>query len=451
MYDSTEAIEVTNSTPLVLYKISQSSFQQAFQLASCFDTEPGNAVTAAFLALLFQQTESRDSLIKLRDWLNTHVSSFISKPLREQTDQVDKVLAVAAYLYTAYRTKRRVSNQSQFLEYISYAQKQSWFDNTFLAFFCSFLKDEIDACREVDGFFKSNLDTFLSKKNIPAICQALIVLNEQILVVDRQRCYQTIEHRMEHATLPLRDSAWVLWSTYTAIENSDQQLTQELASVINDQLQEYMSMLIRESQIFSIIALLLNDIGQADLGGYITSISATNTNSPVQLTYNEGEVNLSLSKANRLGKTNIDGLSMADISLALTALSATGWHRMIGVPQAQEEQLTSSLEKTQELKGGVIISKGELRVANFLAIMLEAIIGIIIFSYFLKVKWNFSVDVSQVSLADSLRDIDLSVLLVAGWLDHLFAQVKALRSGKSAVEGMFQLPILRHFGIGKKL
>ena len=101
MYDSTEAIEVTNSTPLVLYKISQSSFQQAFQLASCFDTEPGNAVTAAFLALLFQQTESRDSLIKLRDWLNTHVSSFISKPLREQTDQVDKVLAVAAYLYTA--------------------------------------------------------------------------------------------------------------------------------------------------------------------------------------------------------------------------------------------------------------------------------------------------------------------------------------------------------------
>lgn len=448
--DSAETVGAANSVPLALHSTNQSGFQQAYQLASCFDIEPGNAVTAAFLSLLFQQTGARDSLVKLRDWLNTYVSSFIKKPLREQADQVEKVLAVAAYLYTSYQTRQKTFNQSQLFEYINYAQKQSWFDDTFIAFYCGFLKDEVDTCREVDNFFKSNLDIFLSKKNIPAICQALIVLSEKASDVDRQRCHQVIRQRMENSALPLRDSAWVLWSMHTAVDVSNQQAAQELANVIHTRLQEYMSMLVRESQVFSLLALMLNDMGQADLRRYVTSISANNTSSLVKLTFHEGVVNLS--KADSLGNTDMDRLSVADVSLALIALSATGWHRLIGVPQAQENHLRSSLRKAQELtEGAVIISKGELSVANILAIILEMILGVVIFSYFLDVKLNFSFDVSQVSLPDSLRDIDLSILLVAGWLDHLAAQIKALRSGKSAIEGMLQLPILRHFGIGKKL
>lgn len=447
--DSAETVGAANPIPLVLHSTNQSGFQQAYQLASCFDIEPGNAVTAAFLSLLFQQTGSRDSLMKLRDWLNTYVSSFIKKPLREQADQVEKVLAVAAYLYTSYQTKQKTFNQSQLVAYISYAQKQSWFDDTFIAFYCGFLKDEVDTCREVDNFFKNNLDIFISKKNIPAICQALIVLSEKVSDVDRQRCYQVIRQRMEYSALSLRDSAWVLWSMHTA-DDSNQQLAQELANVIHTRLQEYMSILVRESQVFSLLALMLNDMGQADLRRYVTSISANNTGSLIALTFHEGVVNLS--KADSLGNTDMDGLSVADISLALIALSATGWHRLIGVPQAQESQLVSSLRKAEELtEGAVIISKGELAVANILAIILEMILGVVIFSYFLNVKLNFSFDVSQVSLPDSLRDIDLSALLVAGWLDHLAAQIGALRSGKSAIEGMLQLPILRHVGIGKKL
>lgn len=441
---------MTNSVPLSLHSVNQSGFQQAFQLASCFDIEPGNTVTAAFLSLLFQQTGSRDSLMKVRDWLNAYVSSFIKKPLREQADQVEKVLAVAAYLHASYQTKQKTFNQSQLFEYINYAQKQSWFDDTFIAFYCGFLKDEVDTCREVDNFFKSNLDIFLSKKNIPAICQALIVLSEKITDVDRQRCYQVIRQRMEYSALPLRDSAWVLWSMYTAADVSNQQSAQELANVIHTRLQEYMSMLVRESQVFSLLALMLNDMEQADLRRYAASISANNTSSFVKLTFHEGVVNLS--KADSLGKTDMDRLSVADVSLALIALSATGWHRLIGVPQAQEKQLKTSLRKAQELtEGDVIVSKRELAVANILAIILEMTLGVIIFSYFLNVKLNLSFDVSQVSLPDSLRDIDLSALLVAGWLDHLAAQIRALRSGKSAIEGMLQLPILRHVGIGRKL
>jgi hypothetical protein len=202
-----------NKTRKINYSWRPTYFQ-VLQLIRAFFANPETSNLAAILCLLSRGNNLEDSQNELRKWLYNYITPFALNAVRSEQNLEEKTLAIAAYFLL-----EKNNQQDQFLlpgehliNYLEYAEKQFWFDDPFLAFFCYHLKDRLTCCEKIDTYFKSKYELFLQKKHIPSISQALIVLQNGASTVDLQRGYEAISSLLKNADLPDNHLAWALWA-----------------------------------------------------------------------------------------------------------------------------------------------------------------------------------------------------------------------------------------------
>jgi hypothetical protein len=448
-YEESQASTGSAELPFNLQRIWLSSFYQALQLVRCFDSDPGNPTAAAVLSLLFQRLQVGDSLKKLHLWLYNYVSPYVDNEPRNQTDQIEKTLAVASYLYISDHISfgtRRIRRQ-RLTNYIEYASTQQWFADSFLAFYCSLLED-IGACGDVSRYFGNNLERFLARKHIPALCQALLVLGDnQLSKTNRQRSIETVCDSLTSPSVSLNHAAWGLMAlSHHGLVKNYQSTIEQLAELVDSHLMEHILRLIRESKWPSLLALRWSGAEQADTQRHPRAFSKHGDKPLTKVELNSnGNIRLSpdvQESSDELTWGSTPQLSLTDIGLALAALHAADRYSLVGVTLAEESRLVSFLQKAQRLsqEGSIVLSRPENIVASLLAIATTAILGVALWLYFVGARFSFNLDLSKASW----RDIDVWLAMVA-WSDYMLAQIQALCSGDSAISGMLKIPLLRHF------
>ena len=421
---------MVTGSPLALHKAYRCSFYQFLQLVRCFDSDPGNPRVAAMLSLLFQRLQLRNSLERLSLWLQAYVSPFISESPRSQTDQPEKVLAVAAYLFIADQAGLDIAMpESHLSAYIQYASRQSWFGDSFLAFFCSSLRGWA-VCQAANTYFRANFKRFLSKNHIPTICQAVITLDADLPEVDIDRSLTTVCSALSSQDVSLNHAAWGLMALSRHIQiDTCRSVANDIAELIDERLGDCLSDLLQESRLHRVLAMIWAGAEQADVRHYVESLSASECDP--------------LDRMTRATKWP----SLADVGLALIALHTAGRHELLGVVSAEQARLISSLQQAHDLnqEGSVVLSRSENVLGSMLAITVTFVLGSALALYFLGGDIHFAIDLSKASW----RNID-DFLWGVVWVDYMIAQIQALLSGGSAIRGLLQIPLLRHFPRARK-
>lgn len=433
---------VGTESVLALQKANRSSFCQALQLIRCFDADPGNSRVAATLSLLFDRLQLKDSSERLYSWLYHYISVFATEPPRSQTDQSEKVLAVAAYLFISDRNGFDLGAPESYLStYIEYASSQSWFGDSFLAFYCNSLSDWT-ACQTVNAYFEDRFERFLARRHVPAICQAVLTLHTRLSAIDLDRSLEVLFNALSSQSISLNHASWGLMAFSKLAETASRtNMANKLAELIDKQLTDHVSDLVRESRLYTALAKIWGDVAQADIH-HLESSSTYKGGSSVDVTLNVSGPTSPSQDVPGQNKNTENRLSLADVGLALVALHFSGRHELLGVVATDEARLISSLQKAQELEeeGKVVLRRAENTVSSILAILVTFALGLALILYFLGGNISVALDVSEISW----RNIDVFLWAVV-WIDSLLAQIQTLWSGGSAIRGLLQIPLLRHF------
>lgn len=422
------------------------SFSQALQLVRCFDSEPGSPRGAALLSMLFQQLHIQSSLKTLHSWLYEYVSVFATDTPRDQTDLIEKTLAIAVYLRTSEQNSFNIAlPEGSLIDYIEYASRQSWLGDPFLAFYCSSI-ETVHVCRNAEAYFEANFERFLAKRHIPGICQALLVLDGRLSKLDRERAYETVCSIVLNQDAPLAHASWGLMALHRSVSiDTCQSVSRYLTERLDAKLTELMSAVVKESQLFGLLALIWSGADQTNIVHHLRDSATDDHDRLVHVDLDSpGTIRLAfnVTAANGDSLASVaDRPPLTDISLALIAMHTAGRHRLIGVPESEEERLISALQRAQQLEkeSSVIISRPESIVGSILGITMTVVVGLGVILYFSGSRVRFSLDLSQVSW----RDIDVFLWLIV-WVDYVLSQIQAFRSGKSAIAGMLEIPIVRH-------
>lgn len=444
--DSTSTSTLETELPFHLQKTWRSSFYQALQLVRSLDFTPSNSTTAAIFSLLFQQLDIKPSLKSLHTWLDSYIFPFATDNLRNQADQSEKSLAVATYLYISEQNNFDICFPSgDLIDHIEYASNQAWFGDSFLAFYCHNLRNNVVACENVGEYFRDNFERFLIKRHVPSICQTLLVLGSQLPDKDREKASGVICSALSERPLSLNHAAWGLLALSSNSNHEYQSEVTRLISQIDSELTDFTAGLLRESQLSGLLFLMRSGSDREDLRRFVDRLPTVSPNSFVDVNLSNPE---SVSITFNCAREDLETVNnqfnhplLADTALALLAMHSAQAHNVLGVVEADETRLISCLQtvKYLEREGSVVLYRQENILSNLLAIVATFLVGLTGGLFFLGVKLDYVFDFSKVSY----RDFDIALFALV-WADFLWSQVQALRSGQSALHGMLQLPLIRH-------
>lgn len=431
-----------NTPSLSLHSVSHPAFYQTLQFLRCFEKCPGTPIFAAYLSIIFYDLGLQNSLEKLHSWLEPYVSSFASKAPRDQADLSDKTLAVAVYLFLCDFAKLTPGIPvAHLIDYIEYASKQDWFNNTNLAYYCHLLRDNVRACENVHKYFVEHFSLFVERKHVPSIAQSLIVLDGSEEAVDRHSGYTIILNTLAEMHCPINHMAWGL----AALSSSSYMLgsLEEIEgswSKLEQSLNDYMTRLLQESKIPILLAMVWSGM-EADelsdgLNEWVTVEATTEIFDEPENYRNHRKVCIQLPAA----EIAFDSLSLVDLAVALFAMYKGRRHKVIGVSAFRESDLQNAITNQRTLKkgNGVVISWFENFVTLLLTLSFTLVLGVAISLFFLGAKFQL-----PFVLPDPIpRDYDVfGVILVC--VACIAIQVLSFLSNKSPISvGLEQLPIL---------
>jgi len=406
-------------------------YLQALQLVQCFDIDPGTSNTAALLSILFQSQNLYNCQTNLRDWLYEYVTPFVLNPIRNEQNQTEKILAVASFIYLSkpeMHDKALPGEQS--IDYIEYAEKQSWLNDSFLAFYCHFLREKLVSCEKSADYFKTNYELFLQKKHIPGISQSLIVLQNDYASTDNQRGYDLlIELMNQKEELTDKNMSWALWA-FSVHPKTYKAEIRQLSSLIENKILELLKELDKENSLSAISALIAMGSNENQIESYIKKLNKTST-SKIEVTQKNRHYQLNIKSRDQISATYF---SLNDLVLMLIAFNQAKQDKIAYVDNVVEDQL-QTLEKSLKIfsSGNIVMSRGEKNIANISIVVLTILIGMLVL--FIQIG-------SPLKVGDASFNWDFWVALVI-WLDYLVAEIRAVKAGSIATDAIKGIPLLR--------
>ena len=428
----------------------RSSYFQGVQLMACYESYPGNPIFAFTLAMLFENANMSNSNIRLRKWLRNYIEPFAERAPRDQSDQVEKIIAIATYLLISYKNDLQVEfPEGGLLEYIKYAHSESWLNAPDLAFCCSFLKDSIQACESTTIFFTTNLETYLVKRNAAAVSQAILVAHNEITIFERERCYELIRTVVNDETT-LAHLAWSFMAlTYSKIRD-DLDLVQKLANRIDRSLTHALNDWAKEARLPGVMALLMSGADVTEMQEYLEAVSEQSQIQKNDVQMTDGVLTLTFTMGQTMSEVVFPDIPVSefpvisDMGLCLLALSATRNHELIGVPRFEEGRLLSVIDKSELIDAGaVVVSKNENIAAGALTIIAILIVTTGILSYSLGYRVSPPTDTVETNTVGAV------ITFIASGT-YIFWVFQALRSGRSAIRALLNIPGVKQFFLSDK-
>lgn len=422
----------------------KSEFDLGYLLVQSFDASPISFRTSAYMSLLFSRLDKKDALERLTDWLVDHIAPFHLHSPRDETDLEDKTLGIAAYIMAADCLEIEALPSDLLIDYIEYAEKQHWFNDTFLAFFCNFLRGQVQACEKIEDYFLANIEQFLARKNVAAICQSLIVLSKRLSNQDCDKATNLLVSLIPQdlSQPPSTDLFWAFWALSIVNRTSDQRFITSLDKEICLRLRENLAYLVKTFKPIGLFALARSDTTEEALEEYLKDFGTE-----FQYEYNSanGKFTVYLKdspgrEGNKDQKARKNYLDIGSLTFGILSMFMARRYSITGVSGSAEEILSSALEwNRQKSKGAILITKSSVIIGNYLALFLTVVIGI---SYILyTLGYGFQIIAPQNVQRPGLGD----VFLIVSWLDFLFSQIHSIKRGGSAIDGMRAVPVLRHF------
>ena len=407
------------------------TYYDALQLVKCFDIDPGTPNAAALLSLLYEEHNLSSCRGNLKKWLYEYILPFALNPIRNEQNLVEKTLAIAVFIFLSKEDSDNIKlPDEQLINYIEYAEKQFWLNDPFLAFYCHFLKDQLVSCENVADYFKTNYELFLQKKNVSAISQSLIVLKNDLSNTDKQRGFNVIVDLLERKEITNKNLAWALWALspqsglYTPV-------IEKLASMLDEEISRLLNDIQRESGLAIVFAMMLTGVSDLHIENYIKELKK-NSASKIKISQNNTRYEFSVEPNIRDKNSN---LSLNDLGLTLIAMHTAQYDKAAYIRGVQKERITDLEHSLKYLsQGSIILSKFERSAVNFLVIFFTIFVGLLA----LFIQTGFPAKFTDIKL-----DWESVVILVV-WLDYLLAQVQAVWSGKSALDGIKKIPLIRH-------
>jgi hypothetical protein len=396
-------------------------YAQALQVLDLAKKEALSPYVASLLAIIFSRSENRNCLGDIREWLFNYITPYLYSEPRNQADLREKTLAISTYYLVENPNDLVNSLPNEFLnKYIEYASKQDWYGDSFLAFIIGLLSDKHVISESALAYFKNKYSTFLEQQNIQAISQALFLI-PTIGNSLRESGLEIIRTSIANPYAQTYEKSWGLIGISKSVTQSDIELQSHLKTGLYEELAHMTTL-------------------------FFSKLFSTNTKSKYGLSdkakrdtnqdENRIEVNGDIEETQFVQSSDIDVAELSLITLSIL-LSDTFFNlSIIGISENQIVKFLDYENKTE--KGFVQISRSANVIGNILAVIFTFLAGILasIYLFGLRIENYQIVSTSNPALSD--------LLILPVWADYLLSQIQAVFRGESALEGMKEIPLLRH-------
>lgn len=405
-------------------KIYRYEYNQAIQILKLSLQNIQSPYIAALLSIVFNNSNERESLVILERWLYDYIEHFILSKPRDQTDLIEKTLAIVTYINIEDPENTLEKLPGEFIgRYLDYASKQDWYDNSFLAFMSSLSINKNSLCVSGRSYLERNFPSYMAQANIEAISQTLFV-QTSILEADIDKGVMIIRDYISSSTEPLL-YAWSLLvlSKYENQENLNLQIN------LIDELYK---------SIVRIIVSFFPSNNFLGTDGYIEKNILNSEKFNGKLDYLASLFSYWILDYYRknlgLLSTNLD-----ELCLIIACLYLSNSYYFVAVVGIPENKIKKIIDDSLNIdKGTINISRQANTIGNFLAFIMTIIFVIIILYLIFKLR----ILVSPFKVTATLGWEGWVFIVMS--IDYLLSQVQAMKHGRSALEGMIQFPILRH-------
>lgn len=404
-----------------LSKSIVNEYAQALQVLDLAKKEALSPYVASLLAIIFSRSENQNCLGELREWLSNYITPYLYSDPRNQADLREKTLAISTYYLVENPNDLVNSLPNEFLnKYIEYASKQDWYGDSFLAFIIGLLSDKHVISESALAYFNNKYSTFLEQQNIQAISQALFLI-PSIGNSLRESGLEIIRTSIANPYAQTYEKSWGLIGISKSVNQSDIELKSHLKTGLYEELAHM------TTSFFSklISTTIRSKYGQSDKAKRDTNQDE-----------NRVEVDGDIEETQFVQSSDIDVAELSLITLSIL-LSDTFFNlSIVGIPEKQIVEFLDYENKNE--KGFVQISRSANVIGNILAIIFTFLAGTLasIYLFGLRIDNNQIVSTSNPALSD--------LLILPVWADYLLSQIQAVSRGESALEGMKEIPLLRH-------
>lgn len=396
-------------------------YAQALQVLDLAKKEGLSPYVASLLAIIFSRSENQNCLGDLREWLSNYITPYLYSDPRNQADLREKTLAISTYYLVENPNDLVNSLPNEFLnKYIEYASKQDWYGDSFLAFINGLLSDKHVISESALAYFNNKYSTFLEQQNIQAISQALFLI-PTIGNSLRESGLEIIRTSVANPYAQTYEKSWGLIGISKSVNQSDIELQSHLKTRLYEELAHmttwYFSKLISTT--------INSKYGESDKAKRDTNQDE-----------NRVEVDGDIEETQFVQSSDLDVAELSLITLSIL-LSDTFFNlSIIGISENQIVEFLDHENKNE--KGFVQISRSANVIGNILAIIFTFLAGTLasIYLFGLRIENNQIVSTSNPALSD--------LLILPVWADYLLSQIQAVFRGESALEGMKEIPLLRH-------
>lgn len=396
-------------------------YAQALQVLDLAKKEALSPYVASLLAIIFSRSENQNCLGDLREWLSNYITPYLYSDPRNQADLREKTLAISTYYLVENPNDLVNSLPNEFLnKYIEYASKQDWYGDSFLAFIIGLLSDKHVISESALAYFNNKYSTFLEQQNIQAISQALFLI-PTIGNSLRESGLEIIRKSVANPYAQTYEKSWGLIGISKSVNQSDIELQSHLKTGLYEELAHV------TTSFFSklISTTIKSKYGQSDKAKKDTYQDE-----------NRIEVDGDIEETQFVQSSDID---VAELSLITSSILLSDTFFNLSIIGISENQIVEFLDyENKNEKGFVQISRSANVIGNILAIIFTFLAGTLasIYLFGLRIENNQIVSTSNPALSD--------LLILPVWADYLLSQIQAVFRGESALEGMKEIPLLRH-------
>lgn len=396
-------------------------YAQALQVLDLAKKEVLSPYVASLLAIIFSRSENQNCLGDLREWLSNYITPYLYSDPRNQADLREKTLAISTYYLVENPNDLVNSLPNEFLnKYIEYASKQDWYGDSFLAFIIGLLSDKHVISESALAYFNNKYSTFLEQQNIQAISQALFLI-PTIGNSLRESGLEIIRTSIANPYAQTYEKSWGLIGISKSVNQSDIELQSHLKTGLYEELAHV------TTSFFSklISTTIKSKYGQSDK-------AKRDTNQDEKRVEVDGDIE----ETQFVQSSDID---VAELSLITSSILLSDTFFNLSIIGISEKQIVEFLDyENKNEKGFVQISRSANVIGNILAIIFTFLAGTLasIYLFGLRIENNQIVSTSNPALSD--------LLILPVWADYLLSQIQAVFRGESALEGMKEIPLLRH-------
>lgn len=396
-------------------------YAQALQVLELAKKEALSPYVVSLLAIIFGRLENRNCLGDIREWLFNYITPYLYSEPRNQADLREKTLAISIYYLLENPNDQTYALPNEFLnKYLEYASKQDWYGDSFLAFTIGLLSDRNAIYENALSYFYQGYTTFLAQQDIQSISQALFLLST-LEESTRESGLKIIRTSIVNPYAQTYEKSWGLIGLSKSVNQSDIEMQSHLKTSLYSELSHMTT-----SFFSKLVSLAIKTkYGQSD-----------KTNRDSNQDENRREVTSDIEETQSIQSSDIDVAELSLITLSIL-LSDTFFDLcIVGVPEKQVIEFLNYENKNK--KGFIQISKSANVIGNILAIIFTLMAGSLacVFLFGLRIENNQIIPTSTPALSD--------LLILPVWADYLLSQIQAVSHGESALEGMKEIPLLRH-------